>query len=152
MKRKQLARIDLSDPEKPKLVYDARSMKEDIKAFKEGERVWVTIERYYRKRTVEQNRVLHWYFNEISDETGMSMEEVKEFFAHKFLTTEVVDGNGEIRCDPETGEVMTRIRSTTELNTVEANEYSEKIRLFSNDFFNLQLPLPNENTELKFNQ
>lgn len=150
MKRKQLARIDLSDSEKPKLVYDARSMKEDIKAFKEGERVWVTIERYYRKRTLEQNRVLHWYFNEISDETGMSMDEVKEFFASKFLTVDMVDNNGEIRCDPETGEVMTRVKSTTELNTVEANEYSEKIRMWANEYLNLQLPLPLEPTELKF--
>ena len=150
MKRKQIARIDLSDPNSPKLKYDAKLMKEDLKAFKEGTRVVISIETYYRKRTVEQNRVLWWYIDEVSTETGMSKDEVKDFFDGKYLKVEIRDENDEIRCDRETGEVMTRIKSTTELSTIEFNTYTEQIRLYCNDFFGFSLPLPNEQPELKF--
>lgn len=150
MKRKQLARIDLSNPDKPKLIYDLKAFRSDIRDFKHDQRVWIQIETYYRKRTVEQNNVLHWYLQEIADETGMEMLDVKEQMAKKYLTVDQLDKNDNIVCDPETGEVMTRVKSTTELSTVEFNDYTEKIRQWANEFLNLQLPLPNENAELNF--
>lgn len=151
MKRKQLARIDLSDPKNPKINFNSLdAFRDDLRQFKQDERIWITVERYYRKRTTEQNNVLHWYLQEISDETGMEMLDVKEQMARKYLTVELKDNNDEIRVDPETGEVMTRVMSTTELNTVSFNEYTEKIRLWANEYLNMSLPLPNEEPELKF--
>lgn len=151
MKRKQLARIDLSNPDIPKVVpVSLEAFRSDLRDFKDGDRVFVTVERYYRKRSLEQNNVLHWYLDEIAQETGMDMLEVKEQMAKKYLTVEVLDKDENVRCDPETSEVMTRVKSTTELSTVEFNDYTEKIRMWANSYLNLQLPLPNETTELKF--
>lgn len=151
MRKKNLAFINLSDPSRPKLDFVSKSaMLSDLRDFKHGQRVWVEVSTYFKKRSVQQNAVLHWYFSEIAEETGMYMEDVKTQMARKYLTTEQLDKNDNLVCDPETGEVMTRVKSTTELSTVEFNEYTEQIRLWSNDFLGLQLPLPNENVELKF--
>lgn len=152
MKRKLIGYMDYTDPENPAIDFKSQKVdfKEAKKLFKPHERVIVTLETYYRQRTLNQNNTLHWYLDEISQETGMDMEEVKEQMAKKYLTVNVVDKNGELVCDPETGEVMTRVKSTTELNTVDFNEYTEKIRLWSNQYLNLNLPLPNEKPELKF--
>lgn len=118
MKRKQIARVDLSNPDKPKLVYDVKEFKALLSNFKDGQRVWIQVETYYRKRTVEQNNVLHWYLQEIADETGMEMLDVKEQMAKKYLTVDQLDKNDNIVCDPETGKVMTRVKSTTDLVTI----------------------------------
>lgn len=153
MKRKNLALINLTDPDKPKLDFVSKgAVLSDLKAFKHGQRVWVEISTYYRKRSVEQNSVLHWYLTEIADETGMEMEDVKSQMAKKYLTVPQVDKNDQEVADPETGELMTRVKSTTELSTVEFNEYTEKIREWANSYLNLQLPLPNEDVELKFKE
>lgn len=152
MKNKMLAWVDKeSNPEKPRYRLNEKdAMNDDLAKRKHGQRVWITIENYYRKRTVSQNNVLHWYLQEIADETGHEPDWLKEFFAKKYLTVNLVDNDQEIQVDLETGEILTRVRSTTELNTVEFNEYTEKIRMYANEFFNLQLPLPNEEKELKF--
>lgn len=153
MKSKLLAWVDKeSNPDKPVLQFhDKNGIKNDLANRKHGQRVWVKIETYVRTRTVSQNNVLHWYLQEIADETGHDKEWVKNFFANKYLKMELRDQDDEILADPETGEVLTRVRSTTELNTIEFNEYTERIRMYANEFFSLQLPLPNDNKpELKF--
>jgi hypothetical protein len=152
MKRKSLALINHDNPDKPKLDFVAlRSFLADLRDFKHKDRVWVEISTYYRKRTTNQNAVLHWYLTEIADETGMEMEDVKTQMAKKYLTVPQLDKNDQKVADPETGELMTRVMSTTELSTVEFNDYTDKIREWANNFLNLQLPLPNESVELKFN-
>jgi hypothetical protein len=153
MKRKNLAIINLTDVEKPKLDFvSKKNMLSDLRDFKHGQRVWVEVSTYYRKRSVEQNAVLHWYLSEISEETGMGMEDVKSQMAKKYLTVPQVDKNDQEVADPETGELMTRVKSTTELSTVQFNDYTEQIREWANSYLNLQLPLPNEDVELKFKE
>lgn len=143
MKRKQPARINLSNPETPKVDFlNLKAFRSDLSDFKDGAMVWVHIETYYRKRTLDQNNTLHWYLQEIADETGMEMEDVKDQMAKKYLITEVRDKNDNIMADPETGEIMTRQKSTSELNTVEFNVYTEKIRLWCNEYLGLTLPEP----------
>jgi hypothetical protein len=124
--------------------------KELKSVYKDNEKVTVTIATRYNKRSKSQNSVLHWYINEIAEETGMEPEAIKEVLRHKFLSVDAVDKNGEIMADKSTGEVLKAYRSTTQLTTVEFNEFTEKIRLWSNDFLGLQLPLPSEPIELKF--
>jgi hypothetical protein len=127
-----------------------RAFIEHLKTFKHESRAWIELSPYVRTRTHSQNSVYFWYIQEVSDETGMSKEEVKDFFENKFLKIEVRDEENEIRCDPETGEIIFRVRSTRELNTIEFNNYTEQIRLYCNDFFGFYLPLPNEQPDLKF--
>jgi len=121
--------------------YVYRNLRE---SFKDGDRVTVEIKTRRKPRSLKQNSVLHWYINEIADETGIEPDDVKELLRHKYLAVDITDKDGEIIADKETGEVLRRYRSTTELSTVEFNEFTEKIRLWANDFLNLQLPLPDE--------
>ena len=151
MKRKALGKIDLSDPLNPKVsLISKKSFQDDLRAFKDGSKVWMQVETYYKQRSLKQNSVLHWYLSEIADETGMEMADVKSQMAKKYLTVDQKDKNDNVVCDPETGEVMTRTMSTTELTTMEFNDYTEKIRMWANDYLNLSLPLPSEPVELKF--
>lgn len=150
MKTRKLGRVVHSEGKVKLVMNEPGCLTDFMEQLEDNQRVWVTIEKYYRKRSVSQNNVLHWYLQEISDETGHERDWLKDFFAKKYLTEDLRHAEtDEILCDPETGEVLTRVRSTTELNTVEFNEYTEKIRMYANDFFNLQLPLPDQNAKLK---
>lgn len=123
----------------------------DLKSvFKDGEKLTIEIKTGRKPRSLKQNSVLHWYINEISQETGIDTYDVKELLRHKFLSEDIIDQNGEIMADMESGEVLRRYKSTAELSTIEFNEFTEKIRLWSNEFLGLQLPLPNEEVELRF--
>lgn len=151
MKRKQLARIDLSNPDKPKIIFNSvKAFNSDLMDFKHNQRIWVQVETYSKTRSLEQNKVLHWYINEISEETGQDPEDIKDVLKNKFLKVALLDKNGEVMAD-NNGEVLERVRNTSELNTLEFNEFTEKIRLFAQEFLNLYLPLPNEEVEFKFN-
>jgi hypothetical protein len=120
-------------------------------AFKDGDRVTVTIASRKKKRSLPQNAVLHWYIQEIADETGMDKDVIKDVLKHKFLSVDIRDANGEIMADTSSGEVLKRVRSTTELSTIEFMEFTEQIRLWALDFLNLNLPLPDQQANIKFN-
>lgn len=122
----------------------------ELSRFEPGTAVVVSVKKWYKKRSIRQNAVLHWYINEIADETGMAADTIKEVLRHKFLSVDAVDRKGEVMADKESGEVLKVYRSTTELTTFEFMEFTEQIRLWANDFLNLNLPLPNEETELNF--
>lgn len=151
MRRKSLGRINLSDPDNPRVdLVSKKSFLADLRDFKHDERVWLVTETYYKQRTLAQNNVIHWYCTEISSETGMELEEVKSLMKLKFLQRPILDKDGIERVDVETGEVMNYIPSTAELSTIEAMEFTEKIRMWSLEFLGIHLPLPNEEQELKF--
>lgn len=109
---------------------------------REGKEILITIETVSRQRTSQQNRYIHRLFtiftqalNELGND--FTMAQVKGICAAKFLVVEEVEKS--------TGEVIgERIRSTTELNTVEFNEYFEKIIAWAATVFGIVLPLPNE--------
>lgn len=150
MKRKQLARIDLSDPNKPRLIYDAKSMKEDLKAFKNEERVWVTVERYYRKRTGSQNSLFHVYITEIANETGQDFEDVKSTVKLLYARKPVLDKDGMEIFNEETGERLEYVQDTSKMTTVEMADLTEKTRMFALEYFGILLELPDEQVELRF--
>lgn len=150
MKRKQIARIDLSDPNSPKLKYDAKLMKEDLKAFKGGERVTITIERYYRKRTLQQNNLFHLYCGAIADDTGQDLEDVKSTVKLLYARKLVLDKDGNEMFNIETGEVLEYVQDTSKMNTVEMADLTEKTRMFALEYFNIHLELPDEQVELRF--
>lgn len=124
--------------------------KGELSRFEPGTSVVISIKKFYKKRSLRQNSTLHWYINEISDETGMAPDVIKDVLKHKFLSEDIIDGNGEIMVDRSTGEVLKRYKSTTELSTVEFMAFTEEIRLWANDFLNLQLPEPDSQSEINF--
>ena len=152
MQKKNLAIVNLSDPTKPKLDFlSKKNFLEGLKDFKDKDRVWITVERYYVKRSLKQNNLLHVYLTEIAKETGMSLEQIKEALKKKFLTVPLTTKDGEIIADKTTGEVLERVRGTSELTVVEFMEFTDNVRLWSAEFLGIYLPLPEEQTELKLN-
>lgn len=93
-----------------------------------------------KKRSKKQNRVYWMYVNTLSECTGFSSEEMHEVLKFKFLKSELVNVN--------TGEILEFVKSTTELSTSEFTEFIDKIRLWSIEKLNVNLPLPNEQINL----
>ena len=82
-------------------------------------------------RSNQQNRYAHGViFKMISDETGMTVNEVKEAMKLTFLTYEVSR--------------MITVRSTADLSTVEFEEFNQKCRMWASQNINLYIPLPDE--------
>lgn len=126
---------------------------DDLVFFGNGTKLKLTIEKYYRQRSNSQNGVLHWYCTELADYLGMEMEDFKTMMKQKFLTWPVPDkrDNGEEWLyDPETGEVMTYIPSTSDLTTVQMMDFIEKIRMWALYFLKYELPLPDANYKIHF--
>jgi len=55
-----------------------------------------------------------------------------------------------ILTNEETGEVVERVKSTTELSTSQFMDFIAEIRIFTNEYFGVDIPEPNENLTLKF--
>lgn len=87
-----------------------------------------------RRRTNNQNRVQWWYFTEIAKETGHTPSRIKAICQAKFLLRDEVN--------EETGEVLPYIMDTSELTTLEHNDFMEDVRQWAFDYFGMVLPLP----------
>ena len=70
----------------------------------------------------------------------MSKEQTHELLKYKFLKREFVTTDGDI---------LQSIGSTTELSTKEFNEYIESIQIWSAEYLNVNIPDPNEQTEIE---
>ena len=70
----------------------------------------------------------------------MSKEQTHELLKYKFLKREFVTSDGDI---------LQIIGSTTELSTKEFNEYIESIQIWSAEYLNVNIPDPNEQTEIE---
>jgi hypothetical protein len=152
MQKRNLAIVNLSDHTKPKLDFlSKKNFLNDLKQFQDKDRVWIVIEKYYAKRSLKQNNLLHLYLSEIAKETGMQMEQIKDAIKKKFLTVALTTKDGEIIADKESGEVLERVRGTSELTVVEFMEFTENVRIWAMEFLGLYLPSPDEQTELKLN-
>lgn len=152
MQKRNLAIVNLSDPNKPKLDFlSKQNFINDIKDFKDKDRVWIVVEKYYSKRSLKQNNLLHLYLSEIAKETGMPLEQIKDALKKKFLTVPLTTKDGDIVADKESGEVLERVKGTSELTVVEFMEFTDNVRIFAMEFLGIYLPLPEEQTELKLN-
>jgi hypothetical protein len=70
----------------------------------------------------------------------MSKEQTHEMLKYKFIKREFITSNGDI---------LQIIGSTTELSTKEFNEYIESIQIWSAEYLNVNIPDPNEQTEIE---
>ena len=115
---------------------------EAVKAF-EGKECLITIEKLSKKRSNNQNRYYHGVVIPIVKnclkEAGYTMnnDEVHELLKLKFLR-EVLFIN------ENTGDVTERVKSTTELSTSAFMDYVSEIRMFTLEYFNTDIPEPNE--------
>lgn len=95
-----------------------------------------------RRRTTPQ-RGYYWVLMEIlGKEVGMSKDETHEVVKFKFLQEECIN--------EATGEVFTRVKSTTELSKMEMAAYIDQIIVWAADQLHITLPEAGENIKLKF--
>jgi hypothetical protein len=121
---------------------------EAIQTF-EGKDIIITIEKRKNKRSNQQNAfyfgivigIMQLAFKETWGEF-YSANEVHEALKAKYCFKEQINEN--------TGEIIQIPISTTNFNTIEWEEYIDKIRAFAMEWFNVIIPIPNEQTLIDF--
>ena len=126
-----------------------RDLISDVIKSLEGKDIIITIEKKKRKRSNPQNN-FYWgivlpmmqtgFYNNLGEHVGI--QEAHEFLKGRFLFREVVN--------QELGEVIKLSKSTTELSTIQFEEYLDKIREFATEFLSIQIPLPNQELTINF--
>lgn len=96
----------------------------------ENHEVVVTVKKYYKGRSDNQNSLYWLWITHISNETGYEIEELHSTFKAMFL----VDRSGKIPI----------VRSTTSLSTLEFMSYMEKIARRVAEIGIINLPNPDE--------
>jgi hypothetical protein len=105
-------------------------------------RYFLTLEKIYKKRSLNQNA---YYFAVVVPlirgglfDVGykLSIEQTHEYLKEQFLRQEIIND--------QTGEIKIINRSTTELKTVEFNEYFEEIIRWADEYLSIKIPYPNE--------
>ena len=113
----------------------ARDSRRHRNSFPNEKRVEVSVEKLTHPRTNSQNR-FYWgvVVKEIAQHTGHDPEQVHEWLKqiHSPKWHPYGQNNGGIPT------------STTRLDTLAFTDYSEKCRLWANEFLGLQIPLPGE--------
>lgn len=102
--------------------------------FKEGEIIEAIYRRPRKHRSNNQNSYGHWMYQFIADEIGTTGDYIKTIFKSMFLKTYDIIG----------GKVVERIKGTSELSTVETEEFYRRIRQYCADELNIYIPKPNE--------
>lgn len=113
-----------------------RKLKADLKNHFAGRSVEILIHRKKKHRSVQQNRYYWLIVTMLSEHTGFTREELHQILKQRFLKTEKVH--------EDTGAIYEYTRSTTELTTIEYEDYLESVRRFAAEDFQMTLPLPNE--------
>lgn len=121
----------------------------DICTAHEGCLIHVTFHKRKNTRSLNQNSY-YWAViipiiqNCIKEEWGelWTLDKTHDFLKNNCNFEELIN--------EDTGEVVRRVKSTTENSTVEQEIFHEKCRKLASDFFNTQIPLPNENLEIEF--
>tara|TARA_R110002020_G_scaffold318905_12_gene534588 strand:- start:847 stop:1317 length:471 start_codon:yes stop_codon:yes gene_type:complete len=121
----------------------------------EGKEVTLTIKRYYKKRSNDQNAyyfgviVEHWK-NLLRTEWQevLTKDQVHEFLKQNLSFEEKVDEEtGELIFNPINGRPIVKQKSTTSNNTWDQEEYHKAARDLAFEMFNYEIPLPDK--ELK---
>jgi len=112
--------------------FDRRSFSSRIKFLRQG-KFYLKIDPNRPTRSNQQNAYL-WgvVYDIIGKDTGYAPDEVHQIMTEKFLSYE------------KNGRMF--VKSTTKLNTVEMEEYLERIRKFASMDLTIFIPLPNEPT------
>jgi hypothetical protein len=138
--------VFLATVQSGKAVFDKPDQfKAHLASFPTGKRVEITVEKLTHPRSNGQNRY-YWgvVVQEIAQHTGHDPEQVhellKQMFSPKWHMVWASDG----KFNPLMETVVPT--STTRLDTIAFSEYTEKCRVWANEFLGLQIPLPGEVT------
>lgn len=114
----------------------SEQFKQFLHTFPTGKRVEVTVEKLKHPRTNSQNRY-YWgcVVHEIAKHTGHDPEQIHELLKLRFSP------RWHFQTDRMGASIPT---STTRLDTLEFVEYTDKCRMWANEFLGLQIPLPGE--------
>ena len=134
---------------KGKLKRNANLIRDALNSF-EGKEIVIKIEKVRKKRSNPQNR--HYWgvvlplVQQGLKETGniMTAEMTHELLRLRFLKEQ-------INVNEITGEYIERIKSTTELSTSQFMDYISEIQQFSAEYFNINIPNPNQDLTLTLN-
>lgn len=117
-------------------------LRKELKGSFANKSIEILIHKKKKHRSINQNRYYWLVLNMVSEDTGFRPQEAHEIFKRKFLTIEKVY--------EETGQVYEYTKSTTELSTIEFEEYVEQVRQFVAQEFMIYIPLPNEEIQIDF--
>ncbi len=123
----------------------------------EGKEVVLSIKRFYKKRTEKENKyywaviVEHWK-NILRESWGevLTKDQVHEFLKQNLMYEEKCTEDGEIIMNPINGRPVVRIKSTTENDTWDQEQYHEAARQLAFEMFGYEIPLPNENIKATY--
>jgi hypothetical protein len=131
---------------------------EAVKMFR-GRRIKITVEPLYKTRSTqviqEDGTVTRgqngYYFSVVVNEYRNGAWEMQQ----RLLTSAQAHEELKANCNyvevynETTGEVMRTVRSTADMTTVEFEEYLSRCRAFVLDWFGIDIPLPNVQTEME---
>lgn len=102
-----------------------------------GKKWRVTIAEYRKKRSNSQNAFLHGVpLKLISDHTGYTLDEVREYLAGEFMGWDEYEIFGKKKVRP--------IKSSSQMDTLEMKNFIEYIQWWASSTLNLRIPDPNE--------
>ena len=119
-----------------------------IRSF-EGADVLITLEKPKKKRSNPQNAFYYGVIIPIVQnclrDAGhiITNEATHDLIKLKFLKEVILTNE-------ETGEVVERVKSTTELSTSQFMDFVAEISIFTNEYFGVIIPQPNDDLTLKF--
>lgn len=125
-----------------------RNLIKDAIATFEGKQIVIKIEKFKKKRSTQQNRFYYGVIIPIVQnclkEAGhiMTSESTHDLIKLKFLKETLF-------VNETTGEVIERIKSTTELSTSQFMDLLAEINNFTFEYFGIILPSPNDDLTLK---
>jgi len=133
--RKQTYTSEVKD--KKLSVYATNKIKEVIESM-EGKRIQITLGNP-RRSTKQNNSYWGIAVPLLADYLGYSNEEMHELLRFQFLKA--------FKEDKKTGIMFEYVRSTTDLDTLEFNEYYEKIQRWAAIMFHVEIPDPEKKEE-----
>ena len=137
----------ISEVKNGSLTRNRNLIKDAIETF-EGKQVVIKIEKFKKKRSTQQNRFYYGVIIPIVQnclkEAGhiMTSESTHDLIKLKFLKETLF-------VNETTGEVIERIKSTTELSTSQFMDLLAEINNFTFEYFGVILPSPNDDLTLK---
>ena len=97
----------------------------------------VEISQYRKVRSIEQNSFLHGVpLKILSDHTGYTLDEIREYLAGEFTGWEEYDVFGKKKVRP--------IKTSSQMSTKEMTEFIEFIQWWASSTLNIRIPDPNE--------
>jgi hypothetical protein len=136
----------ISEVKNGTLTRNTNLIKDAIQTF-EGKQIVIKIEKAKKKRSTQQNRFYYGVIIPIVQnclkEAGhiMTNESTHDLIKLKFLKETLF-------VNEETGEVIERIKSTTELSTSQFMDLLAEINNFTFEYFGVTLPSPNDDLTL----